>query len=111
MHKIEKMYKIIYLNSQKLNKSDKLGMRAKTENICLRCLHLAIEAALINKENKTPIVKKLKLEIEILKQFVRLEMELEIINEKTYLIWQNHLQEMSKMTNGWLEYLQKKNLT
>ncbi|MBI5221935.1 MAG: four helix bundle protein [Candidatus Magasanikbacteria bacterium] len=110
VHKIAELYKTIYLNSKKLNKGDKLGIRAKTEQICSNCLRLSIEAALLCKDEKMPIVKKLKNQIELLKQFARLEMELKIIDEKVYISWQTSLQEISKMANGWLIYLQKRNL-
>lgn len=109
VHKIVELYKIIYLNGKKLNKGDKLGIRSRTEQVCSDCLRLAIEAALLCKDEKLPIVKKLKNETEVLKQFVRLEMELKTIDEKTYLSWQTSAQEISKMANGWLVYLQKRN--
>lgn len=85
-----------------------MGLRAKTEQSCLNCLHLSIEAALLTKEEKLPIVKKLKIEIEMPKQLVRLEQELGIINEKIYLAWQEKLQEISKMATGWINHLLKK---
>ena len=109
VHKIVELFKIIYLNSKKLNKGDKLGIRARTEQICSDCLRLSIEAALMCKNEKLPVVKKLKNETETLKQFVRLEMELNTIDEKTYIVWQTNLQEISKMANGWLIYLQERN--
>jgi hypothetical protein len=72
---------------------------------------LSIEAALLPKveiNKKIPIVKKLQIKIEIPKQLIRLEMELGIISEKTYLVLQEKLQEISRMATGWLEYLQEK---
>lgn len=108
MHKISELYKIIYQNSKKLNKADKLGIRAKTEQVCLNCLHLSTEAAFLPREEKMSVVKKLKIEIEILKQLIRLEMELNIINEKVYLTFQEKLQEISRMASGWINYLQKR---
>ena len=96
------------MNDKKLNKADKLGLRAKTEQACLNCLRLSIEAALLAKEEKLPTVKKLKIEIEMPKQLIRLEMELKIIDEDVYFAWQEKLQEISKMATGWLNYLQKR---
>ena len=72
---------------------------------------MSIEAALLPKveiNKKIPIVKKLQIKIEIPKQLIRLEMELGIISEKTYLVLQEKLQEISRMATGWLEYLQEK---
>jgi hypothetical protein len=44
--------------------------------------------------------------IETLKQLVRLTSDLEIIDMKKYLTLESELQEISKMTNGWIKYLQ-----
>lgn len=44
----------------------------------------------------------------MLKQLVRLEMEIKTIEDKIYILWQNNLQEISKMTTGWIKYLQQK---
>ncbi len=44
----------------------------------------------------------------MLKQLIRLEDELDIINDNVYILWQENLQEISKMTSGWIKYLQQK---
>jgi len=71
---------------------------------------LAIKAALMKQLEKLPLVKELKIEIETLKQFIRLESELSILKEKNYCVFQEKLQEISKMTSGWIEHLQQKEL-
>jgi len=108
VHKIFEFYKIIYINGKKLSKGDKLGIRAKTEQFCLSSFRLSIEAALTAKNRKLPIIEKLQIEIEIIKQFIRLEMEIGIIQNNNYLLWQEKLQEISRMTSGWIKYIEKK---
>jgi len=41
-----------------------------------------------------------------LKHFVRTEHELKIIDEKTYIRIEMLIIETSKMTNGWIKYIQ-----
>ena len=91
-----------------MNKADKLGIRAKTEQICLSCLRLSVTAALLPPNQKLPTTEKLRTEIEMLKQLIRLEMELDIIHDKVYILWQEKLQEISKMAGGWIKFLQQK---
>ncbi|OGN28116.1 MAG: hypothetical protein A3B17_00410 [Candidatus Yanofskybacteria bacterium RIFCSPLOWO2_01_FULL_45_72] len=43
--------------------------------------------------------------LEVLKVFVRLSSEIEIINVAIYIELESGLQEISKMTNGWIKYL------
>jgi len=55
-----------------------------------------------------PILRKIKIEVEVVKRLVRLAQELNIINAKTYLSSEEQLREMSRMTTGWIKYLDKK---
>lgn len=107
VHKIVELYKTLYQNNKSVSKQDRHGMRAKTEQNFLLCLQMAIEAALSAKDSKLPIVRKLKIEIEVGKQMTRLETELDIISQKFYCVLQEKLQEISKMCAGWINYLEK----
>ena len=102
------MYKQIYLLSSKLPKKDKFGIWLKIESIVLDLISLIIAAALEFKTNKLPILTSTRIKIEILKRLIRICCELNIINDKIYLILESNLQEISKMTNGWIKYLLKK---
>lgn len=108
VHKIVELYKTLYQNNKSVSKQDRHGLRAKTEQNFLFCLQVAIEAALSVKNLKLPIVQKLRVEIEVGKQLVRLETELNIIGSKFYCVLQEKLQEISRMCTGWINYLQKK---
>lgn len=105
VHKITEFYKDIYKLSSTLSKRDKLGIFAKIESLCLDILNLVIEAALLQKQEKIPPVKKIKLKIEILKHLIRASHELNIIDSTKYINLEEKLVEISKMTTGWLKYL------
>ena len=81
---------------------------AKIENYCLTCLELGLEATFTKTQNKTLILEKLQIKIEILKRFTRLGWELKIIDQDKYLEFEAQLQTISKMTTGWLKYLDQK---
>lgn len=102
------MYKKIYLNSSKIPKRDRFGIYLKIENLCLECVILTITAALETKDNKLPTLKSVRIKIEVLKNLIRMIYELNIINYKKYIDLEFDLQEISKMTNGWIKYLDTK---
>ncbi|MCX6739929.1 MAG: four helix bundle protein [Candidatus Parcubacteria bacterium] len=108
IHNIADLYKNIYKINKKLPKQDRFGIGKRIEDSCLDCLNLAIEAALSSSENKIVFVSKLRTKIETLKQLIRVQNELTIIPDKTYLDLQNQLQEVSKMATGWQKYLTNK---
>lgn len=72
----------------------------------MECLDMSIEAALADREIKLPIVTKLKSAVETLKLLIRLEHELAILAPTDYLATEGALIEISRMTAGWIKYLQ-----
>lgn len=66
---------------------------------------LAVSAALEAKQSKLSLLNALRIKIEILKRLIRLEHELNIITNKVYIKLEKELQEISKMTSGWIKLL------
>ena len=78
----------------------------KTENACLETLNLTIRAAFNPRSEKAKFIIQMRIVVEFLKNLTRISLELEIIEKNTYFNLQKDLQEISKMSWGWLEYLQ-----
>lgn len=106
---MRKLYIYVYTIGNKLPKRDKLGIHNYIEKEFLQAFSFLINASLESKSEKIILVKKARLQIETLKQLFRTEYETNIIIEKVYLNIELKLQEISKMTNGWLKYLQTQN--
>jgi hypothetical protein len=105
VHRICEFYKKIYLLAPRISKKDRFGIFSKIENLCLEAIDLIISASLEIRQNKYPILTLARIKIEVLKRLVRICRELDIIEEKRYLAIELDLQEISKMTNGWMKYL------
>jgi len=60
----------------------------------------------LKRKNKRASLERLRINIEVIKNLVRLENELKIIKDKKYLALSADLLEISKMVNGWLKYLE-----
>lgn len=88
-------------------KADKLGVHSTVETLALNCFMLAVEASFMETNAKYIPLQKLRIMISILKNLVRTENELAIIDNKTYLRLSLQLIEVSKMASGWLTYTQK----
>lgn len=98
-------YKKIYIISTRLPKKDKLGIFLRIENYCLRVIELLLETALTAKINKITHLEQLRIHLEIIKRLFRISYELSIISQKQFIELISILQEMSKMTNGWIKSL------
>lgn len=91
--------------SSKIPKKDRFSIYLKIENICIEIIDLTITAALEQKFEKIKTLKSLRIKIEKLKRFIRIIYEIDVIFNKTYLELESDLQEISRMTNGWIKYL------
>jgi len=103
---IGSLYKFIYQLGKNIPKKDRFGIFSRLENSCIDCLKKSIQAALTKRTDKYKLVGELRIEIGIMKQFVRLVYEINIIEFKHYREIQEKLQEISKMATGWWRYLQ-----
>ena len=108
IHKIRILYQDIYYISGKFSKRDKLGIHATIESLCIEILSLAIESAFSPKNLKLNILEKLRIKTNILKNLVRTEYEIKIIDMRTYIRISGQLVEISKMTNGWINFITEK---
>lgn len=88
-----------------MSKRDKLGIHRHIEETCLGLFDEIVNAALVAKPRKTPHLETIRMMLEKLKHLVRLEYEMKIIVEKTYIQTQGELVEMSRMATGWLKYI------
>ncbi|PIU75351.1 MAG: hypothetical protein COS76_01350 [Candidatus Portnoybacteria bacterium CG06_land_8_20_14_3_00_39_12] len=104
-HKIDLLYKTIYQISPKIPKKDRFGLYLKIENTCLDIFKFVISACFETKTNKLFLLRQARINIEILKRFIRMAGDLKITQRKDYLNMEIMLQEISKMTNGWIKYL------
>lgn len=72
---------------------------------------LIIEAVYKQKSLKRPALEQARIKIELIKQFIRTAYEIKSLEERNYLRFATSLQEISKMTNGWIKYLDTQNKT
>lgn len=71
-------------------------------------LSLAIEAAFKPKDRKLPVLEMLRIKTEVLKNLIRAEEEIGIIELKTYVRISEQAVEISKMVNGWIAFITQK---
>jgi len=102
------LHKDIYTIGHRLSKRDKLGIHSKVEEYVLGLLSFAIEAAFTSSYAKLKNLETARVRLELLKNIVRTEHELEILDQRTYLRLAEGLVEVSKMLNGWISYITQK---
>ncbi|MFH1145606.1 MAG: four helix bundle protein [bacterium] len=100
------MHKVVYLLGSRIPKRDRFGIHLKVDSLALECLELAITAVFETRERKLFNLSGLRIKLEVVKRLLREMNELKIIQDKHYLHLTYDVIEISKMTNGWIKYLQ-----
>lgn len=104
IHKVRLLHRDIYIIGHKLPKRDKLGIHGEIETACLKLLALLVEAAFMRREAKLKTLEIARVNGEVMKNLMRTEYELGVIDERTYLRVSKETVEISKMLNGWISY-------
>jgi len=97
------LYKIFYSYRKTINKQDRHTIWQKSENIILGIIEDILLASQQFKTQKLPTLENLSLKINFLKVFIRLSKDLKIIDNNKYIVLQEDIDEIGKMTGGWIK--------
>ena len=102
------MYALTYQSRVQIDKKNRYGIHTEIEKRVLAILEYGIEASLTADDKKVLHIKKIRIGGETLKHLVRLEYEMQIINQKKYIALESILVELSKMALGWERHTTQK---
>lgn len=96
----ESTHKIIF----KFPKHERYSLGEKIEKAILDGIELSILASSAEKFEKERTLLKLNCKVELLKVLFRIVLNCKIIDTPKYLEHESSLQEIGKMTQGWIKY-------
>jgi four helix bundle protein len=99
--KIYELYKTFYGYSNLFPKKDKHTLGSKCEMYILSVLELLIAAGSASKSEKIAYIRKANIKFDTLKVFIRLANEINMLDNKKYLVLQKQIQEIGRMIGGW----------
>ena len=105
---IKKTYQFYLQSHWVLNKFPKkyrYSLAVKIENNLLEIIELIFLANVNIKNLREPIIHRASAKCDLLRIFLRLASDLNLINAHQYLNLQNQLSEIGKMIGGWLKFL------
>jgi hypothetical protein len=98
------MYEITHKLIFKFPKHERYSLGEKIENSILETIEILILANQSSKYEKEKILLKANSKTELLKILFRISLNCGIIDGREYLEIENKLQEIGKMTQGWIKY-------
>ena len=99
---------IVYERTHKLiftfPKHERYSLGEKIENSILESIETLILANQISQYEKEKVLLRANAKIELLKILFRISLNCQMIDGKEYLEMEQKLQEIGKMTQGWIKY-------
>ena len=84
-------------------KKDRYTLGQRCEEHILQVLEGVMLAAQTGRADKLPILESVSNKLDILKVFIRLANDLDVLSDNRYILCQNHIQEIGKMLGGWIK--------
>ncbi len=97
------LYKIFYGYLSSFPRKDRYTLGQKCEAVLLEILEAVIIASSLPKQEKLPILKKASIKIDTLRVLFSLGKDLNIIENKKYIVLESYLSEIGKMFGGWIK--------
>lgn len=98
------IYEVTHRLIFKFPKHERYTLGEKIENSILEAMEFYILANQASKYEKEKILLKANSKAELLKILFRISLNCAILESKEYLEMENKLQEIGKMTQGWIKY-------
>lgn len=98
------IYEITHKLIFKFPKHERYTLGEKIERTILETIEFFILANQVSKYEKETTLMKANSKIELLKILFRISLNCEILEARVYLETESKLQEIGKMTQGWIKY-------
>jgi len=98
------LYEIAHKLIFKFPKHERYTLGEKIENGILDGIEFFVLANQVSKYEKEKILAKANSKIELLKILFRISLNCKILENREYLEIESKLQEVGKMTQGWIKY-------
>jgi hypothetical protein len=98
------LYEIAHKLIFKFPKHERYTLGEKIENGILDGIEFFVLANQISKYEKEKVLAKANSKIELLKILFRISLNCKILENREYLEIESKLQEVGKMTQGWIKY-------
>ncbi|MBI3825642.1 MAG: four helix bundle protein [Candidatus Rokubacteria bacterium] len=84
-------------------KTSRYTLGAKIDAALLETIELMFVAAYVSRERKAPYLERASAKLDLLKVFVQIAWEVRALDDKKYAAFAERLQEIGRMTGGWLK--------
>jgi hypothetical protein len=103
-HLTYSLYKLLDKYRVHIPKAKRYTLWLKTENTALNVLEGIIATSHHSGEKRLDTLHQISIQLDMLKVFIRLALEIKCLDSKHYLEIQKVLQEIGQMLGGWIKF-------
>jgi len=96
------LYKIFHEYRKVVPKCDRFTIYDRSECAIIDIVESLVEAGYVSKTNKTTILERASLKLNLLRFLTRLMKETKVIDSKKYVALQSVIDEIGRMLGGWI---------
>lgn len=108
IQRLYEFYTLLYQYLKSFPKKDRYTLGQRLEIITLKIMEEFFQIPRSKGPEKILLLKKASAKLDVLKLFVRLAKDTQVVDNKKYLLLEQPLVEIGKMLGGWLKASQEK---
>lgn len=107
LEKIVYVYKFWHKIAKNFPKTSRFTLGQRIDHLFLGLLEFSFSASYLSKEKKLPLLKKITINLDLLKFFLKIAWEMEAVDSKKYENISVNLAEIGRMVFSWKNQVEK----
>ena len=108
VHKTYELYRLLHSYEKSISKTQRYTLWQKCENTAISALEGLIQTKYIAQDRRIAQLSRTSAQIDMLRMYLRLALDIKIINQKKYFALQGQIDEIGRMLGGWIKSLNQK---
>ena len=108
IHQTYELYRALHALEKTIPKMERFTLWQQAENTLLSGLRSLIRVGYLPQESRLPQLMNVSAEIDMLRVFIRLTLDVKAIPQQKYIALQEKIDEIGRMLGGWIKSLKQK---
>lgn len=108
IHKTYELYRALHELERTISKMDRFTLWQRCENTNLKILEGLIRVGYLPQESRVQQLIQVSADLDMLRVFLRLSLDVKAITQKKSLTIQEQLDEVGRMLGGWIKSIRQK---
>ena len=108
VHKTYELYRTLHSYQRGITKTQRYTLWQKCENTAITVLEGLIHTGYLPQDRRATQLNRTSVHVDMLRVYLRLALDIKIINQKKFVVLQEQIDEIGRMLGGWIKSLNQK---